>query len=77
MAHSKIHHIVYEKGEKESTVQIEVDSPAFEAEVASTHMSLRGRKLTATTFVTGTGFTLFGYDQGVMSSLLTAKQVRK
>ncbi|KAF8192485.1 general substrate transporter [Pholiota molesta] len=60
---------------KESTVQIEVDSPAFEAEVASTHMSLRGRKLTAAiAFVTGTGFTLFGYDQGVMSSLLTAKQ---
>jgi hypothetical protein len=78
MANSKIHHIVHEKGEKESTVQIEVDSPAFEAEVASTHMSLRGRKLTAAiAFVTGTGFTLFGYDQGVMSSLLTAKQVSK
>ncbi|KAI0787081.1 general substrate transporter [Irpex lacteus] len=38
---------------------------------------LRGRKLTAAlAFVAGTGFTLFGYDQGVMSALLTAGQVR-
>ncbi|KAJ8523514.1 hypothetical protein ONZ45_g39 [Pleurotus djamor] len=36
---------------------------------------LRGTRLTAAlAFVTGTGFTLFGYDQGVMSALLTAKQ---
>ncbi|KAF4574853.1 hypothetical protein EYR36_006204 [Pleurotus pulmonarius] len=40
--------------------------------------SLRGRKLTAAlAFVTGTGFTLFGYDQGVMSALLTAKQFER
>ncbi|KAJ3550977.1 hypothetical protein NM688_g4957 [Phlebia brevispora] len=36
---------------------------------------LRGRKLTAAlAFVAGAGFTLFGYDQGVMSALLTAEQ---
>ena len=68
-------------------------SPEFEAEVASHALSLRGTKLTLVlSFVTGTGFTLFGcvfnylnlrvslnecfsYDQGVMSSLLTARQV--
>ncbi|KAF9482501.1 general substrate transporter [Pholiota conissans] len=72
---SKALHLVNENSEKKSAVQIEVNSSAFEAEVASTHISLRGRKLTAAiAFVTGTGFTLFGYDQGVMSSLLTAKQ---
>ncbi|EIW82414.1 general substrate transporter [Coniophora puteana RWD-64-598 SS2] len=46
-----------------------------EKEVQSYHMKLRGRKLTAAlAFVAGTGFTLFGYDQGVMSALLTANQ---
>ncbi|KAH7879675.1 general substrate transporter [Lentinula edodes] len=41
-------------------------------------MKLRGRKLTATlSFVAGTGFILFGYDQGVMSALLTANQFEK
>ncbi|KAH7924025.1 general substrate transporter [Leucogyrophana mollusca] len=50
----------------------------FEAEVASHALSLRGRKLTASmAFVAGTGFTLFGYDQGVMSALLTAGQFEK
>lgn len=40
--------------------------------------SMRGRKLTAAlAFVAGTGFTLFGYDQGVMSALLTANQFEK
>ncbi|KAL0949692.1 hypothetical protein HGRIS_009729 [Hohenbuehelia grisea] len=44
----------------------------------SNAQGLRGRKLTiALAFVTGTGFTLFGYDQGVMSALLTAKQFEK
>ncbi|KAL5494751.1 hypothetical protein ACEPAI_212 [Sanghuangporus weigelae] len=39
---------------------------------------LRGRTLTYTlAFVAGTGFTLFGYDQGVMSALLTANQFEK
>lgn len=28
-------------------------------------------------FVAGTGFTLFGYDQGVLSALLTTDSVRK
>ncbi|CAA7259650.1 unnamed protein product [Cyclocybe aegerita] len=56
----------------------QTDSPAFNAEVDALRLPLRGRKLTAAiAFVTGTGFTLFGYDQGVMSSLLTAKQFEK
>ncbi|KAF8639635.1 hypothetical protein AX17_000900 [Amanita inopinata Kibby_2008] len=54
------------------------DTPAFESEVASHRLTLRGTKLTvALAFVTGTGFTLFGYDQGVMSSLLTARQFER
>ncbi|KAJ3973868.1 general substrate transporter [Lentinula raphanica] len=41
-------------------------------------MKLRGQKLKAAlSFVAGTGFTLFGYDQGVMSALLTANQFEK
>lgn len=53
----------------------EIHSATFMEEVDSLRMTLRGRKLTiAIAFVTGAGFTLFGYDQGVMSSLLTAKQ---
>lgn len=37
-------------------------SPEFEAEVASHALSLRGTQLTVIlAFVTGTGFTLFGY----------------
>ncbi|KAF8434584.1 general substrate transporter [Boletus edulis BED1] len=41
-------------------------------------LSLRGRTLTASlTIVAGTGFTLFGYDQGAMSALLTAGQFEK
>ncbi|KAG2126227.1 general substrate transporter [Suillus clintonianus] len=44
-------------------------------DIAAHAPSLRGRKLTAAVaFVAGTGFTLFGYDQGVMSSLLTGNQ---
>ncbi|KDR83872.1 hypothetical protein GALMADRAFT_236332 [Galerina marginata CBS 339.88] len=51
------------------------DTSSFLAEVNSLRLSLRGPKLTtAIAFVTGTAFTLFGYDQGVMSSLLTEKQ---
>ncbi|KAH9943310.1 general substrate transporter [Epithele typhae] len=50
-------------------------TPEFEAEVAAAAPRLNGAKLTAAiAFVAGTGFTLFGYDQGVMSALLTAKQ---
>ncbi|ETW84398.1 MFS sugar transporter [Heterobasidion irregulare TC 32-1] len=50
----------------------------FDQEVASHAPLLRGRKLTAAlAFVAGTGFTLFGYDQGVMSALLTASQWEK
>jgi hypothetical protein len=37
---------------------------------------LRGARLTGClAFVAGTGFTLFGYDQGVLSALLTAEKV--
>lgn len=51
---------------------------SVDAEVASYALRLRGRKLTiAIAFVAGTGFTLFGYDQGVMSALLTAGQFEK
>ncbi|KAJ4467552.1 general substrate transporter [Lentinula aciculospora] len=49
-----------------------------EVQAASDCMKLRGRKLTAIlSFVAGTGFILFGYDQGVMSALLTANQFEK
>ncbi|KIY46627.1 general substrate transporter [Fistulina hepatica ATCC 64428] len=48
------------------------------SEIDSHYISLRGRKLTtAVAVVAGTGFTLFGYDQGVMSALLTAGQFEK
>ncbi|KAF9534794.1 general substrate transporter [Crepidotus variabilis] len=51
-----------------------IDSSEFNASVEAHRLALRGPYLTAAiAFVTGTGFTLFGYDQGVMSSLLTAK----
>ncbi|PBL02623.1 general substrate transporter [Armillaria gallica] len=54
------------------------DTPEFEKDVASYHLKLRGRKLTAAiAFISGTGFTLFGFDQGVMSALLTANQFEK
>ncbi|SJL02065.1 related to transporter (major facilitator superfamily) [Armillaria ostoyae] len=54
------------------------DTPEFEEEVASYEFKLRGRKLTAAiAFISGTGFTLFGFDQGVMSALLTANQFEK
>ncbi|EPT02777.1 hypothetical protein FOMPIDRAFT_1159833 [Fomitopsis schrenkii] len=47
-------------------------------EVRSCAPILRGKRLTAAlAFVAGTGFTLFGYDQGVMSALLTANQFEK
>ncbi|KZT28010.1 general substrate transporter [Neolentinus lepideus HHB14362 ss-1] len=47
----------------------------FEADVAARVPKLRGRKLRAAlAFIAGTGFTLFGYDQGVMSGLLTGNQ---
>ncbi|KAF9058050.1 general substrate transporter [Panaeolus papilionaceus] len=55
-----------------------MDSPAFLEQVESCKPSLSGKTLVAAiAFVTGTGFTLFGYDQGVMSSLLTADQFEK
>ncbi|KAK0491097.1 general substrate transporter [Armillaria novae-zelandiae] len=54
------------------------DTADFEKDVASYDFKLRGRKLTAAiAFISGTGFTLFGYDQGVMSALLTANQFEK
>ncbi|KAF4619794.1 hypothetical protein D9613_005153 [Agrocybe pediades] len=63
---------------RENMTEKEIDSSSFLEEVEAHRLSLRGAKLTAAiAFVTGTGFTLFGYDQGVMSSLLTAKQFEK
>ncbi|KAG1766717.1 general substrate transporter [Suillus placidus] len=54
------------------------EETSFDTEVASHALRLRGRKLTVSiAFVAGTGFTLFGYDQGVMSALLTAGQFEK
>ncbi|CDO76544.1 hypothetical protein BN946_scf184982.g3 [Trametes cinnabarina] len=54
---------------------VNVVTPDFDAEVTASVPFLRGKALTAAiAFVAGTGFTLFGYDQGVMSALLTAKQ---
>ncbi|EKM59406.1 uncharacterized protein PHACADRAFT_137121 [Phanerochaete carnosa HHB-10118-sp] len=57
----------------------EVTSDAgFQAELQAAAPLLRGRTLTAAlAFVAGTGFTLFGYDQGVMSALLSAQQFEK
>lgn len=50
-----------EKREGTHVEGVEIDSTAFNAEVDSLRLSLRGRKLTAAiAFVTGTGFTLFG-----------------
>ncbi|KLO19831.1 general substrate transporter [Schizopora paradoxa] len=44
-------------------------------EVENSKPRLHGRLLTfMLAFVAGTGFTLFGYDQGVMSALLSARQ---
>ncbi|KAL1944300.1 hypothetical protein VTO73DRAFT_3485 [Trametes versicolor] len=61
------------KSKNEATVA--VDSSEFDAEVAAAAPLLSGTALTAAiACVAGTGFTLFGYDQGVMSALLTAKQ---
>ncbi|KAG8216402.1 general substrate transporter [Butyriboletus roseoflavus] len=49
-----------------------------EEDVQRHALSLRGSTLTASlAFVAGTGFTLFGYDQGVMSALLTAGQFER
>lgn len=45
-------------------------------EVERHRPKLRGARLNAClAFVAGTGFTLFGYDQGVLSALLTAEKV--
>ncbi|GBE79328.1 Sugar transporter STL1 [Sparassis crispa] len=50
----------------------------WDEEVRAAEPRLRGRPLTyALAFVAGTGFTLFGYDQGVMSALLSANQFDK
>lgn len=55
-----------------------VHDAGYAAELQAAAPLLRGRKLTAAlAFVAGTGFTLFGYDQGVMSALLTAPQFEK
>ncbi|TBU33201.1 general substrate transporter [Dichomitus squalens] len=59
----------------EESVAVHSGSPDFAAEVEAAAPLLKGPRLTAAiAFVAGTGFTLFGYDQGVMSALLSAKQ---
>ncbi|EGO26988.1 hypothetical protein SERLADRAFT_436811 [Serpula lacrymans var. lacrymans S7.9] len=56
----------------------DISSSDFEVEVAANALSLRGFWLKVSlTLVAGTGFTLFGYDAGVMSALLTAGQFEK
>ncbi|KXN83736.1 Sugar transporter STL1 [Leucoagaricus sp. SymC.cos] len=68
---------------EKSSAHLRYSSPDFQSEdfkqeVELHNVSLRGRNLTwAIAFVTGAGFTLFGYDQGVMSALLTANQFEK
>ncbi|KAI0774413.1 general substrate transporter [Fomes fomentarius] len=67
-----------EKTGTEARVAVDSESADFDAEVAAAAPLLRGRTLTAAiAFVAGTGFTLFGYDQGVMSALLSAGQFTK
>lgn len=52
-----------EKNENNQHLEDVVNSPStFNTEVESHYLSLRGRRLTAAlAFITGTGFTLFGY----------------
>ncbi|KAF5364248.1 hypothetical protein D9756_000737 [Leucocoprinus leucothites] len=67
-----------EKSSADLRSSSDFESEEFKQEVELQRVSLRGRSLTwAIAFVTGTGFTLFGYDQGVMSALLTANQFEK
>ncbi|KAG9311786.1 general substrate transporter [Chiua virens] len=64
--------------EKPQVDETKLDPGISEEDVERHALSLRGRVLTASlAFVAGTGFTLFGYDQGVMSALLTAGQFEK
>ncbi|KAF9452894.1 general substrate transporter [Macrolepiota fuliginosa MF-IS2] len=81
---SSIKDVAPRDGSERSTSQPEfryspdVESEDFKREVEAHSLPLRGRKLTwAIAFVTGAGFMLFGYDQGVMSALLTAGQFEK
>ncbi|KAI0796543.1 general substrate transporter [Abortiporus biennis] len=62
--------MIYTSGNQEIVIQQE--------DVVKAAPHLRGRTLSVVlAFVAGTGFTLFGYDQGVMSALLSAKQFEK
>ncbi|KAG1890589.1 uncharacterized protein F5891DRAFT_1131629 [Suillus fuscotomentosus] len=62
---------VYKSRSSKINQQFDLDP----ADIAIHAPSLHGRKLTAAVaFVAGTGFTLLGYDQGVMSSLITGNQ---
>lgn len=78
-APSSVAHDSEKQGKRSPDVRLEdiTDKPAseFEADVASRAPRWRGRKLrTVLAFIAGVGFTLFGYDQGVMSALLTGNQ---
>ncbi|KAK7695523.1 hypothetical protein QCA50_000159 [Cerrena zonata] len=64
--------------EKRRNESDDIFGPEYDERIRNAAPLLSGRKLTAAlAFVAGTGFTLFGYDQGVMSALLTAKQFEK
>ncbi|KAH9938532.1 general substrate transporter [Fomitopsis serialis] len=69
------HASVSEKGHKD---KVRIHGADRGDEIRAHAPALRGKRLTAAlAFVAGTGFTLFGYDQGVMSALLTANQFEK
>ncbi|KAL1709202.1 general substrate transporter [Schizophyllum commune] len=62
-----------EQFHENKSVTSDIDFNEYSDEAAKYHFGLRGRSLTgAIAFIAATGFTLFGYDQGVMSALLTA-----
>ncbi|KAH7921981.1 general substrate transporter [Leucogyrophana mollusca] len=64
-----------DKPQHEEIESVQLGIQLDPTEVAAHAPLFRGRRLTAAlAFVAGTGFTLFGYDQGVMSALLTANQ---
>ncbi|KZT03480.1 general substrate transporter [Laetiporus sulphureus 93-53] len=70
-----VHHTVSEKTHETGSDSHGSDSGD---DIRAAVPALRGRRLImALTFVSGTNFILFGYDQGVMSALLTANQFEK
>ncbi|KAI0347352.1 general substrate transporter [Trametopsis cervina] len=67
-----------DEGKSEKARYTEHVDAISESDLQAVAPRLHGRTLTAAlAFVAGTGFTLFGYDQGVMSALLSAPQFEK